>query len=145
MLCHGTMHFFSAGIFKKISPKTKSPVAATLLILILCLISTYFAESLTLLVGATAVLPALIYLITVVSYGLTRKNVEFRANSFSLGKFAKPVFSLAVLWLILEIGILTIPKDFRNATIVSGLMVIVGVICYFLFFRGKIGQAPANE
>jgi len=137
--------FFFSRYFKKISPKTKSPVAATLLILILCLISTYFAESLTLLVGATAVLPALIYLITVVSYGLTRKNVELRANSFSLGKFAKPVFSLAVLWLILEIGILTIPKDFRNATIVSGLMVIVGVICYFLFFRGKIGQAPANE
>ena len=136
--------FFFSRYFKKISPKTNSPVAATLLILILCLISTYFAESLTLLVGATAVLPALIYLITVVSYGLTRKNVVFRAGSFSLGKFAKPVFSLAVLWLIVEIGILTIPKDFRNATIVSGLMVLVGVICYFLFFRSKNGQAPAN-
>ena len=136
--------FFFSRYFKKVSPKTKSPVAATLLILGLSLISTYFAESLTLLVGATAVLPALIYLITVVSYGLNRKNVEFRSGIFSLGKFAKPVFSLAVLWLILEIGILTIPKDFRNATIVSGLMVIVGVICYFLFFRSKNGQVPAN-
>jgi len=68
--------FFFSQYFKKISPKTNSPVAATLLILILCLISTYFAESLTLLVGATAVLPALIYLITIVSYGLTRKNVN---------------------------------------------------------------------
>ena len=136
--------FFFSRYFKKVSPKTKSPVAATLLILGLSLISTYFAESLTLLVGATAVLPALIYLITVVSYGLNRKNVEFRSGIFSLGKFAKPVFSLAVLWLILEIGILTIPKDFRNATIVSGLMVIVGVICYFLFFRSKNRQVPAN-
>ena len=81
--------FFFSQYFKKISPKTNSPVAATLLILILCLISTYFAESLTVLVGATAVLPALIYLITVVSYGLTRKNVVFRAGSFTLGKFSK--------------------------------------------------------
>ena len=129
--------FFFSQYFKKISPKTNSPVAATLLILILCLISTYFTESLTVLVGATAVLPALIYLITVVSYGLTRKNVVFRAGSFTLGKFSKPVFFFAVLWLILEIGILTIPKDFRNATIISGLMVIVGVICYFLFFRSE--------
>ncbi len=130
--------FFFSQYFKKISPKTNSPVAATLLIFILCLISTYFAESLTLLVGATAVLPALIYLITVVSYGLARKDVEFRVGSFTLGKFAKPVFSLAVLWLILEIGILTIPKDFHTATIISSLMLIIGVIFYFLFFRSRL-------
>jgi len=131
--------FFFSQYFKKISPTSSSPVAATLLILILCLISTYFAESLTLLVSATAVLPALIYLITVVSYGLARKNVEFSAGSFTLGKFAKPVFILAVVWLILEIGILTIPEDFHNATIVSGFLVIVGVICYFSLFRGRSG------
>jgi len=52
--------FFFSSYFKIISPKSNSPVAATLLILVLCLISTFFAESLTLLVGATAVLPALI-------------------------------------------------------------------------------------
>ena len=137
--------FFFSTYFKKISPKSNSPVAATLLILILCLISTYFAESLTLLVGATAVLPALIYFITIVSYGRARKNVDFSTASFTLGKFAKPVFSLAILWLILEIGILTIPEDFRNATIVSGLIVIVGMILYFLFFRNKNGQDLANE
>ena len=137
--------FFFSQYFKKISPKTNSPVAATLLILVLCLISTYFAESLTLLVGATAVLPALIYLITVISYGLARKDVEFRVGSFTLGKFAKPVFSLAVLWLIVEIGILTIPKDFRNATIVSGLMVLVGVICYFLFFRIRMASLQTHK
>jgi len=130
--------FFFSQYFKKISPKTKTPIAATLLILILTLISTYFAESLTMLVAATALLPALIYLITIITYGLTRKNVEFRADSFTLGKFSKPVFIFAILWLILEIGILTISKEFYSATIVSGLLVIVGVICYFLFFRSRL-------
>ncbi|MGY8787728.1 MAG: APC family permease, partial [Fidelibacterota bacterium] len=130
--------FFFSTYFKKISPKSNSPVAATLLILVLCLISTYFAESLTLLVSATAVLPALIYLITIVSYGRVRKNVDFSAASFTLGKFSKPIFSLAVLWLILEIGILTIPEDFHNATMVSGLIVIIGMILYFIFFRNKL-------
>jgi len=128
------MFFFSKQL-KKISPKTNSPVAATILILILCLISTYFAESLTLLVGATAVLPALIYLITIVSYGLSRKNVKFREGSFTLGKFSKPIFIFAISWLIIEIGILTIPKDFHNVTIISGLMVILGIIFYFIFFK----------
>ena len=130
--------FFFSRYFKKISPKTKTPVAATLLILILTLISTYFAESLTMLVAATALLPALIYLITIVTYGLVRKNVKFNSDSFTLGKFSKPVFFFAILWLILEIGILTIPKDFHSAAIVSGLVVIVGVIFYFLFFRSRL-------
>lgn len=130
--------FFFSRYFKKILPKTKTPAAATFFILILSLISTYFAESLTVLVAATALLPALIYLITVVTYGLTRKNVKFRADSFTLGKFSKPVLIFAVLWLILEIGILTIPKEFHTSTIVSGLMIIVGVISYFLFFRSRL-------
>ncbi len=133
--------FFFSNRFKKISPKTNSPVEATLLVLLLSLITIYFADSLSLLIGATAVLPALIYLITIVSYGLTRKNVDFKKDNFTLGKFAKPVFALALLWLVIEIGILTIPEDFHNVTIVSALIVLFGVICYFFFFRTKL----ANE
>ncbi len=132
--------FFFSQHFKKISPKTNSPVAATLLILVLTLIATYYAESLELLIGATAVLPALIYLITIVSYGLTRKNVEFKADSFTLGRYSKPIFIFAVLWLIFEIGLLTIPEDFHNVTIISSSMVIVGIIVYFLFFRSKVSN-----
>ena len=132
--------FFFSGYFKRISPKTNSPIAATLLILVLSLITVYFADSLSLLIGATAVLPALIYLITIVSYGLVRKNVKFKPDNFTLGKFSKPVFSFALLWLILEIGILTIPEDFHGVTIISSLIVIFGVICYFLFFRNKLSK-----
>jgi len=133
--------FFFSSYFKKISPKTQSPVAATLLILVLCLTATYFTESLTVLVGATAVLPALIYLITLVSYGRARKNITFEDGTFTLGKYARPIFVLAITWLVLEIGILTIPDEFHATTMVSGLLVLLGVICYFLFFRAKIGHS----
>ncbi len=129
--------FFFSSHFKKISPTSKAPVAATLLILVLCLISTYFAESLTLLVGATAVLPALIYLITIVSYWRVRKNVDRPAGVFTLGKYAKAVFISATVWLVFEIGILTIPGEFHAATMVSGAIVLVGLICYGSLFRVK--------
>ncbi len=132
--------FFFSGLFKQISPKTNSPVAATLLILVLSLTAVYFADSLSLLIGATAVLPALIYLITIVSYAFARKSVEFKADNFTLGKFAKPVFTFALLWLVFEIGILTIPKDFHEVTVVSSLIVVFGVICYFVFFRNKLSN-----
>jgi len=137
--------FFFSHVFKKISPKTNSPVAATILILILSLISTYFAESLELLIGATAVLPALIYLITIVTYGNARKKVKFNEDSFTLGRFAKPVFSFAIFWLVLEIGILTIPEGFHNVTIISSLMVVVGIIGYYLFFRNRIENTQTHE
>ncbi len=132
--------FFFSDYFKKISPKTNAPVAATLLILVLSLISVFFAESLSLLIGATAVLPALIYLITIVAYGRKRKEVKFRDDIFTLGKYSKPVFFFAVLWLIVEIGILTIPDDFHNVTIISSLMILVGVVCYYFFFRKKFSD-----
>ena len=130
--------FFFSRIFKKISPTTNSPVAATLLILVLSFIATCFAASLTVLVGATAVLPALIYLITVIAYGTARRKAHFKATSFTLGKFTYPIFALAILWLITEIGFLTIPKKFHQVTLVTGLLFIVGVIFYFLFFQKRM-------
>jgi amino acid transporter len=129
--------FFFSSTFKKISSKTNSPIQATLLILILCLISTYFAESLTQLVGATAVLPAIIYLITIISYALARKNVVFRKDCFALGKYATPIFVAAILWLVIEIAILTIPQQFHNVTLMSGFMIAAGIVLYFLFFHKK--------
>ena len=133
--------FFYSSVFKKISPKTNSPVQATMLIFVLCILSTYFADSLTLLVGATAVLPATIYLITIVSYALARKKVSFRQDNFNLGRFAKPVFFIAILWLVLEIGILTIPEQFHNVTIVSVLMIGLGIVLYLLFFHKKMKKS----
>ena len=112
-----------------------------MLIFVLCILSTYFADSLTLLVGATAVLPATIYLITIVSYALARKKVSFRQDNFNLGRFAKPVFFIAILWLVLEIGILTIPEQFHNVTIVSVLMIGLGIVLYLLFFHKKMKKS----
>ncbi|MCH6559534.1 hypothetical protein IH799_04155 [candidate division KSB1 bacterium] len=69
----------------------------------------------------------------------------FKAGNFTLGKFAKPVFVSAVIWLIFEIGILTIPDDFHTTTMVSGLLVILGVICYFLFFKSRLNDSALDR
>lgn len=142
--------FFASSIFKKVN-SNGSPAAATLLLLVFGIIATLFSDSLTLLVGATSVLPALIYLFTVVSYGVYRKNVVFRKDSFNMGKWHQPVLVSATLWLVIEIGILTMPKQFHEVTIVSGLMLLVGIVCYYAFFRKKlmavseINQFPREE
>ncbi|MDH5602643.1 MAG: amino acid permease [Cyclobacteriaceae bacterium] len=128
--------FFFGKTFSKVSAQKRSPVRATILIWILCSISILFADSLKTLVAATAVLPALIYLITIVGYLLVRKKVTLlRENSFSLGKFALPVFILSILWLITEIAILTIPEGFHNATLISVGLITAGAGFYFILFK----------
>jgi amino acid transporter len=75
--------FFVSKLFKKVHPKTQTPIPASLLMWVLGLLSIYFASSITILAVAAAVLPAIYYLITVVSYALVRKKVKFREGGFN--------------------------------------------------------------
>lgn len=127
--------FFASKVFSKVSVKTASPYCATLLILVLGIVATLFSNSLTTLVGVTSVLPGTIYLTTVVCYGLARKNVEIKKGCFNLGKAAKPVFILATIWLVFELCVLTIPKNFHTTTLITIALIFVGFALYFMFFR----------
>ncbi|MBM7662869.1 amino acid transporter [Bacillus mesophilus] len=135
--------FYGAKVFKKVSEGGSVPTNAILLVLGLGIIAVLFADSLTLLVGATAVLPAILYLITVCAYARKSKDLP-PTDSFTLGKWRKPVTYLTIIWLVIEIGILTIPSAFHQVAIVAGILMLVGVILYFISFRknmlaGKIG------
>lgn len=135
--------FFMSNTFKKVSTKTSSPSYAIILMLFLGILATLFSNSLTTLVGVTSILPAIIYLITVVCYGLNRNKLQIKEGCFNLGKAWKAVFILSTLWLVGELSILTIPSDFHlNALLTVGL-VLVGLALYLLVFRKKI--AAKNE
>lgn len=130
--------FFFSAKFKKISPKTSSPVSATLLILIFGIIAAIFSSSLTLVVGVTSILPTIIYLITTVCYGLSRKKIKFEKGSFNLGKASKPIFIFAVIWLVFELAILTIPQQFNSIAIISLVLIVIGFVLYSLIFKKKL-------
>ncbi|NQF15454.1 amino acid permease [Brevibacillus sp. HB1.3] len=135
--------FFASSIFKKVSPQTSVPTNAVLLVFVLGILAVLFADSLTLLVGATSVLPALLYLTTIAAYAWKRKELP-KSKYFDLGKWRTPLTFLAIAWLIFEIGILTIPENFHSVAIVAATLLAVGVILYHLLFRkgireGRIG------
>ena len=135
--------FFGSSLFKKVSPQTSVPTNAVLLVLVLGILSVLFADSLTLLVGATSVLPALLYLITISAYAWKRKDLP-KAEHFDLGKWRAPLTYIAIAWLIFEIGILTLPADFHMVGIVAIVLMLVGAVLYHLCFRkgiqeGRIG------
>ncbi|MET3696685.1 amino acid/polyamine/organocation transporter (APC superfamily) [Bacillus oleivorans] len=138
--------FFGAKAFKKVNPKTSVPVNAVIFVLIFGIIAVLFLDSLTLLVGATAVLPALLYLLTVVSYTFKKKDLP-DTGSFDLGKWRKPLQIFAILWLIFEIGILTVPSEFHSVAIVASILLAVGIIIYFTVFKKRIdsGEIGINK
>lgn len=129
--------FFASNLFKKVNPKTGTPIPACVLLWVLGMLSIIFANSVTILAVASAVLPGIYYLITIVSYFRVRNKVKFREGCFNMGKFAIPIMVLSILWLIFEIGILTIPNDFHRATMVNIVICILGGVLYFSYFRKR--------
>lgn len=104
-----------------------------------------FSESLEQLLLAAAVLPALIYLLTVATYAVRRKSLSTRSGHFSLGRWGGIVSGLAIAWLVLIIAILTIPQEFHSATWVSAAICGVGVVLYWgLIKRGTVGVQAAD-
>lgn len=132
--------FFASRLFKKVNVNTNTPIPACILLWILGMLAIIFANSITILAVASAVLPGLYYLITVVSYLRRRDKVKFKEGCFNMGKFGKPVIILAILWLIFEIGILTIPSQFHQAAVVNIAICIIGAVLYFAYFKKRVKE-----
>lgn len=138
--------FFGAKWFKKVSPRSGVPVQAVVFVFVFGVIAVIFSDSLTLLVGATSVLPALLYLVTIAAYAFNRKKLP-QSDSFSLGKWSGPLTIIAIFWLVFEIGILTIPAEFHSVAIVAAVLMVVGIAIYHVSFRSRIlkGEIGINR
>ena len=62
-------------------------------------------------------------------------------SHFSLGKWHWPVTIMAVVWLISEICILTMPEDFHSAAAIAGAVLAAGAALYFVTGRKNAGPA----
>lgn len=129
--------FFFSNIFKKVNHKTSTPVFACILV---WAVGTLFLTNTTpdVLAVASAAMPSIYYIITIISYLTVRKNQKFSENHFNLGKLGVPIMILALLWLFLGLGILSIPKQFLGGTIVNLSLCAAGVVFYFAWFRRRI-------
>ncbi len=136
--------FFGNVVFRHVTAATSVPVPAVLLVAVLGALAEIYSESLEQLLAAAAVLPALIYLITVVTYAVRRKSLSTGSGHFSLGRWGGIVSGLAIVWLILIIAILTIPREFRSAAWVSTAVCGAGIILYWGLIRSRIAAGTAG-
>ena len=132
-----------SNVFKQVPSKTSVPVAAVVLVLLVGILAELFSDSLQDLIQSAAVLPAVIYLVTICSYLRGRHAMSPRFGTFSLGRSGPGVALVAIIWLLLIISILSIPMQFRRATWTSLSLCLGGVLIYFCWVRQRIlsGQA----
>ncbi|GAC1631646.1 MAG: amino acid permease [Ktedonobacteraceae bacterium] len=133
-------------LFRQVNASTGTPVIATILCgvvteVVLAIFATQ-TNTLTNLFSAATLLPAIIYLATVILYISTRHKLS-RTQGFSLGAFEWPVVLLALIWLLFELSI------FRDASFVTpwtyiAIMVGIGLLyfIYMLVARPNVLKTP---
>ena len=121
-------------LMRRVSPRTQTPIPATILMLAggLVLMLALPGDALIQLITASTILPILLYTVTVILYLAVRGKLGRQEGAFDLGWFELPIAIAALIWLVLAMFILVTPNAaFIPAMIVTGLMLIGG-----LFFLG---------
>jgi amino acid transporter len=143
-----------SGVLKKVNPRTQTPIVALLvfgLIDIGALFYGYLQTSAFLtLVGATAVIPYIIYLLITAGYAYKRRTLDSLPGVFSLGRWAWPVIVFVLVYSALIIFVLTVPGPFHSSDRVLGYGAIIAVAWYvgalvWRLRRGTAGVKPIEE
>jgi amino acid transporter len=144
-------------LFRRVNTNTRTPVPSTVLVGVLCqLILGVFAgigifanqtNTLANLFGASTLLPAIIYFVTVIFYIVLRRRLPHVENAFSLGIFEWPVIVLALAWLLWELAIF---RDAQFATPWLYCLVMFGIgVLYFIWMLvtrpNALASLPAPE
>src|SRR5579863_1588335 len=145
-------------LFSRVNSQTSTPIPATLMsgILIEVVLAAFAILGLTnpgqsntlgYLFSAATLLPAIIYLATVILYIYARRKLP-ETRGFKLGAFEWPVIILSLVWLLFELSIFR-DSSFGPPWIYSLVMFALGLIyfAWMLITRPKVLQTapPAEE
>jgi amino acid transporter len=141
--------FPAHNLLRRVSPRTQTPVFATILILVIgvVLMVALPGAALLQLIVASTILPALLYGGIVVLYLCVRKRLATKEGGFSLGRFELPVAYAALIWVGFSIFVLVSPSEARvPGLVVLGLILLGGL--YFatmwIFNRQVLESEPGE-
>ncbi len=143
-------------LFRRVGRQTSTPIAATLFCgMLIVVVLAVFAllgilvpsqsNTLTNLFSAATLLPAIIYLATVVLYIYARRKLP-ETHGFSLGAWEWPIIILSLVWLLFELSIFR-DAQFAAPWVYSLIMFGIGLIYFFwmLVTRPKVLQTVPPE
>jgi amino acid transporter len=122
-------------LFGRVLPSTATPAWAVGLILAGGVIFTlvFSTDTLVKLFTAGSILPALIYLATVLLYLRVRGRLAKIPSSFQLGRWEPVVVAGALLWLVFELTVLVFPSQFWDAVKLVAVLIAIGAVTFAAF------------
>lgn len=135
-------------VLGRVHARTHTPVTALVVSMVLGLLFTLYGyaqgNAFGTLVAATATLPYIVYLLTVIAYIRRRQTLVALPGTFSLGAWRGPVIAGALVWLVAALLVLTIPADFRSADYVVVGVEVVALAWYALALRARLRAGTAG-
>jgi amino acid transporter len=132
---------------KKVNTSTQTPIVALVVmgaISLAILIYGYLqTSSFGTLVGATAIIPYIIYFLITLAYAINRKRTDAIPGMFTLGRWAWPVIAFVLVYTVVIMIILSVPGIFHGSDKFLLYGFIVAVLWYFgaLIWRLRAGTA----
>jgi amino acid transporter len=141
-------------LLRKVHPRTQTPVVALVVFGVIdigVMIYGYFQTSAYgTLVGATAIIPYIIYFLITVAYAVKRRTTDTIPGMFSLGRWAWPVIGFVLVYTVVIMLILSVPAIFFGSDKILlyglGLALLWYVaVLYWRLRRGTAGVKPIKE
>jgi L-asparagine transporter-like permease len=143
-----------SGALRRINPRSQTPVVALLVFAVIdvgVMIYGYFqASAFGTLVGATAIIPYIIYFLITVAYAVKRRAADSIPGAFTLGCWAWPVIGFVLAYTVLIMVVLSFPAPFHGSDKMLGYALALAALWYFggLLWRlrkGTAGVKPVSD
>src|SRR5215468_10057585 len=108
-----------SGFLKRVNPRTQTPIVALLVFAVIDIGATWYGylqtSAFLTLVGATAIIPYIIYFLITAGYAYKRRALDSLPGVFSLGRWAWPVIIFVLVYTIVIMLALSAPAAFHSS------------------------------
>jgi amino acid transporter len=142
-----------SGTLRKINQRSQTPIVALLVFGVIdvgVMIYGYFqTSSFGTLVGATAIIPYIIYFLITVAYAVKRRTTDSLPGAFTLGRWAWPVIGFVLVYTVVIMVALSFPSPFHGSDKMLGYALALAALWYFggllrRLRKGTAGVKPVS-
>jgi amino acid transporter len=136
-------------LLRRVNARTQTPVAATILPVVLgfAVLLVLPGDALLALITSGTIFPAVTYGCVVILYLAVRKHLDRNAEAFDLGRYETPVAVAALIWTICAVVILISPDSTTVPLVIVAGLLVVGALYFgymMVFNRGVLDHEPGN-
>jgi amino acid transporter len=143
-----------SGALKKVNVRTQTPIVALLVFAVVDIAVTWYgylqASAFATLVGATAIIPYIIYFLITAGYAAKRRTLDSLPGVFSLGRWAWPVIVFVLVYSAVIMFVLSVPGPFHSSdrvVLYGAGIALLWYVCALVWRlrRGTAGVKPIED